>query len=135
MKTLFTYGFLVMSCFGYLGCALQPEPMAGVVAVDAKQSAELLEKNPAAVVLDIRTPSEFKTGRIAGAKNIDFNAADFTRKLAALDPTKAYLIHCRSGRRSDQSLKTFCKLNFQSIYHLEGGINEWKRAGLPLEKP
>jgi phage shock protein E len=101
--------------------------------VDVNQAEKLLkEKKP--VVLDIRTETEFKSGHIAGAKNIDFNAADFEKQIAALDKSQPYLVHCAAGGRSGKSMATFKKLNFVTVYHLEPGFNGWKDAGKPVEK-
>jgi rhodanese-related sulfurtransferase len=43
-------------------------------------------------------------------------------------------VHCASGGRSTHSLALFKKHQFQSIYHLDGGIKAWQKAGLPVEK-
>ena len=86
------------------------------------------------VVLDVRTPDEFKAGHIRGAKLVDFRSADFAKKLGELDRSKTYLVHCASGGRSTSSLETFQKLGFKSVVHLDGGFNAWKREGKPVEK-
>lgn len=86
------------------------------------------------VVLDVRTPKEFAAGHIAGATNINFLAADFTRAIAGLDTNQSYLVHCAVGGRSTQSLPKFEKLQFQSLYHLDGGIKAWEKAGLSVQK-
>jgi rhodanese-related sulfurtransferase len=101
--------------------------------VDAKQAQKLVDEKKV-VVLDIRTPGEFSTGRIAGAKNIDFQAPDFEQRIEGLDKSKSYLVHCASGGRSSHSLLLFKKHQFQSVYHLDGGIKAWQKAGLPVEK-
>ena len=108
-------------------------PDDGVQHVDAKQ-AQTLVSDKKVVVLDIRTPGEFKKGRIAGAKNIDFQAPDFEERIEGLDKSKSYLVHCASGGRSTRSLPLFKKHEFKSVYHLDGGIKSWEKAGLPLEK-
>jgi rhodanese-related sulfurtransferase len=51
-----------------------------------------------------------------------------------LPKTNAYLVHCAVGGRSTQSLKTFKRNHFESIYHLDGGIKSWESAKLPVEK-
>lgn len=86
------------------------------------------------VVLDIRTAKEFAAGHIAAARNLDFYAADFEKRLGELDRTKTYLVHCASGGRSGRSLEAFKKLRFESVYHLDGGFNAWQRAGKPVQK-
>ena len=85
-------------------------------------------------MLDVRTPDEYKGGHIAGAKNIDFTENSFEGEVARLDKSKPYLVHCASGHRSTNSLATFKKLGFQSVYHLDGGLKAWEAAGKPVEK-
>jgi phage shock protein E len=109
----------------------QEKPL--VQHVDAKE-AQMLIADKKVVVLDIRTPGEFTTGRIAGAKNINFQAPDFEQRIETLDKSKSYLVHCASGGRSSHSLLLFKKHQFQSIYHLDGGIKAWEKLGLPVEK-
>jgi rhodanese-related sulfurtransferase len=105
----------------------------GVQHVNPNQAQKLVQDKKV-VVLDIRTLGEFNTGRIAGAKNIDFEAPDFEQRIDGLDKSKSYLVHCASGGRSTHSLLLFKKHQFQSIYHLDGGIKAWQKAGLPVEK-
>jgi rhodanese-related sulfurtransferase len=108
-------------------------PELQIKHVDAQQAQKLVADKKVEV-LDIRTPGEFKQGRIAGAKNIDFQAPDFEQRIEALDKSKSYLVHCASGGRSTHSLAVFNKHDFQSVYHLDGGIKAWQKAGLPVEK-
>ena len=104
-----------------------------ITHVDAQQAQKLIADKKV-IVLDIRTPGEFNTGRIAGAKNIDFQAPDFEQRIEGLDKSKSYLVHCASGGRSTHSLMVFKKHQFQSVYHLDGGIKAWQKAGLPVDK-
>ena len=60
----------------------------------------LAEKGLKVVVLDVRTPKEFKEGHIPGATNIDFTTPDFEKRIGKLDKSKTYLVHCASGGRS-----------------------------------
>jgi phage shock protein E len=96
--------------------------------------AQKLIADKKVVVLDVRTPQEFAAGHIAGATNINFHSPDFTKAIADLDTNKTYLVHCAVGGRSTQALPTFNKLQFQSLYHLDGGLKAWEKAGLPVEK-
>jgi len=86
------------------------------------------------VVLDVRTPKEFAGGHIAGATNINFHSADFAKAITGLDTNRVCLVHCAVGGRSTQALPQLEKLQFQSLYHLDGGIKAWEKAGLPVEK-
>lgn len=96
--------------------------------------AQKLIADKKVVVLDVRTPKEFAAGHIAGATNINFLSADFAKAIAGLDTNKAYLLHCAVGGRSTQALPILEKLQFRSVYHLDGGLKAWEKAGRPVQK-
>lgn len=111
----------------------------GVKHVDAAGAKKLLDeaaakKESTVVVLDVRTPDEFKEGHIAGAVNVDFNDDKFSAAVAKLDKDKTYVVHCQGGGRSGRSLETFKKLGFKNIVHLDGGFAGWRKASLPVTK-
>ncbi|HLH53245.1 MAG TPA: rhodanese-like domain-containing protein [Verrucomicrobiae bacterium] len=127
------FAAVVATCVLAADAPLNSDKADPVRHVDPK-GAEQLVSAKKVVVLDIRTPGEFKTGRIAGAKNLDFQAPDFEQRIKELDKSKSYLVHCAGGGRSSQSLTLFKKYHFESIYHLDGGLKAWQKAGLPVEK-
>ena len=104
-------------------------------SVSPRQFKQLLEQhrgNPDVVLLDIRTPREFKQGHIQGAVLLDYYSPDFVGRLKALDRNKTYLVYCRSGNRSGKSLPLFEQLGFRHAYHLETGINGWLKEKYPV---
>jgi rhodanese-related sulfurtransferase len=115
------------------------EPKAGSVAntvqdVTPEEVERLLKEKKGTVVLDVRTGEEFKEGHIAGAKNVDFLENDFVEKISKLDPSKSYILHCASGGRSSKALEKLKAQKVSKIYHMNGGIAAWTKAGKPLEK-
>ena len=106
---------------------------SATVVIDQVGAAEAHElASGSATVLDIRTPEEFAEGHIDGAINIDFYATDFADRIGALDRDAVYLVYCRSGNRSAQSIQVFEDLGFAEVHELEGGILTWVAEGLPL---
>ena len=86
------------------------------------------------VVLDVRTKQEFDAGHIPGAINLDVNAPGFTKKVAALDTNKVYLVHCAAGRRSANACDQMSRLGFSRLIDLAPGFRGWEKAGKPVEK-
>lgn len=85
------------------------------------------------LVLDVRTLGEYQEQRITeDATLIDFYADNFKQQLSTLDKNKNYLIYCRSGNRSGQTIKIMEDLGFKTFYELEGGINAWGQSGLTV---
>ncbi|MEC9055027.1 MAG: rhodanese-like domain-containing protein [Verrucomicrobiota bacterium] len=108
-----------------------------IVHVDARQAGELLsdpDKKNSPIIIDIRTSDEFREGHLKGARQIDFLEEGFAEKVRKLDRSRSYLIHCRSGGRSSRSLALWKKMKFKKVYHLDGGILAWEKAGLPVVK-
>jgi rhodanese-related sulfurtransferase len=82
------------------------------------------ESTPGAVLVDVRTPGEYRSGTIQGARNIDFLSPDFKNDFLKLDKNKSYFLFCRSGNRSGQACRMLAKEGYK-VYNLDGGIGEW----------
>lgn len=102
-----------------------------------KEALELIQKNsnnPGFVILDVRTPEEFESGHIEGAININYNADAFAEDLNKLDKNKLYLVYCRTGRRSSDTVDIMTRQGFGELYRIDGDIVKWKSEGLPVVK-
>lgn len=82
------------------------------------------KNTPQAVLLDVRTPAEYKRGSIKGAKNLNVHDAAFQQKMMELDKTKTYFVFCAAGARSGSACSRMAAAGFQ-VYNLSGGINRW----------
>jgi rhodanese-related sulfurtransferase len=102
---------------------------AAVQKVDAAKAVGMLDSR---VVIDVRTPAEYAAGHIAGAKNIDVEAGDFAAKISTLDKKAAYLVYCRSGRRSAIAADEMAKAGFTDIVD-GGGMADLVAAGAPTQ--
>ncbi len=79
-------------------------------------------------LVDVRTPKEYQEGYIDGAINIDyFDQENFNQAFDKLDKNKPLYIYCRSGNRSQKSVKFLVDLGFTEIYDLKGGYNAWSK--------
>ena len=77
------------------------------------------------IVLDVRAPEETAKGMIPEAVELDFYSDSFDEELSKLDKSKTYLVYCRSGNRSGQTLEKMKALKFKSAFHLVGGYTKW----------
>jgi rhodanese-related sulfurtransferase/peroxiredoxin len=110
---------------------------APVIPVIPQGAYELLRNNasnPDFVVLDVRTPSEFSSGHVPEAANVDFEASDFAAQLSKLNKDKTYLVYCHTGSRSGQATALMNSMGFKHVYNVEGGITAWQAAGLPTTR-
>jgi len=99
---------------------------------DSNDAASLIKEHEGSnsfVILDVRTPEERGEGCIEDSITADFYSPTFKTELGKLDKAKTYLVYCRSGRRSADSLEMMQSMGFVNVYNLEGGINGWKDGG------
>ena len=90
-------------------------------------------KNDSVVVVDVRTPAEYKSGYIKGAQNIDMKSADFQTEAAKLDKKKKIAVYCRSGKRSKIAANALADMGYMVI-ELNSGMLGWQNASMPVEK-
>lgn len=108
-------------------------PLTGTPTLVAPDAAwALLSSATPPVLVDVRTPEEFTAGHLAGALNIDLQAATFERDVSALDRSATYLVYCRSGNRSATATALMGQLGFDEVYELQDGIVAWQAAGFPV---
>ncbi len=109
------------------------EALTGLRTVSADDAAALIADPPDdLVIIDVRTPDEHADGHIADSQLIDFYETDFTDRLAELDPTVPYVIYCRSGNRSGQTLAIMREMGFDDVTEIDGGVVQWSANGHPL---
>jgi rhodanese-related sulfurtransferase len=99
----------------------------GTKAYENLNGAEFKTKynqSKGAVLIDVRTPGEFRSGTIRGARNIDMMSPSFASQIATLDKNKEYFLVCRSGSRSGQACNLMAKEGFK-VYNLAGGVGQW----------
>jgi rhodanese-related sulfurtransferase len=102
----------------------------GIEVVDRNELAARL-KAGAVVVLDVRPPSEFGAGHIAGARSVPIG--ELRQHLKALPVDAEVVAYCRGPYcvYADDAVRELRRRGFNAS-RLEDGYPEWKRAGLPV---
>ena len=85
-----------------------------------------------AVVLDIREPAEYASGHLPNARNIP--AGELEKRMGELPAAKPVLVCCASGSRSGRAIATLRKAGREQVFNLDGGLQAWRQAGLPVVK-
>lgn len=108
---------------------------APVIPVIPRGAFELLRTHvgdPSFVTLDIRTPAQFGTGHVPGARNIDASAPGFRTRLAGLSRDATYFVVSQTGTRGATVAALLHQIGFKHVYDVQGGLVGWQQAGLPI---
>jgi len=109
------------------------QPKVAVQSVSAKQLADVLGA-PGVHLLDVRTPGEFESLRIAGAVNVPLDTLEPAALLASIGPDDPVYVVCQTGTRSQFAAAELRAAGFRRVVHVDGGTNAWALAGLPVER-
>jgi rhodanese-related sulfurtransferase len=106
---------------------------SGVVDLSPTEAVILINREHA-LVLDVRNPDEFSGGHIADARNIPLS--ELATRLGELEAAKdkPLLVNCQGGVRSASACAVLKKAGFGKLFNLDGGINAWNQANLPVVK-
>ncbi len=97
---------------------------------------DLLLRNPALALVDVRTPVEFAEVHAQNARNVPLDSFNPKVRVAAgLIATEqpTYLL-CRSGARATKAAEKMAKEGFDNAVVVEGGTLAWVEAGLPVKR-
>lgn len=78
-------------------------------------------------LVDVRTPDEYMSGAIEGAKNINYFSPDFLAGINKLDKEKPVVLYCRSGRRSAKAAENMIQAGFKEVYNVKGGYLKYTK--------
>ncbi|UTY56113.1 rhodanese family protein [Massilia sp. erpn] len=84
-----------------------------------------------ALLIDIRAADEHARERIAQARHLPLEKL-LAGTADALPPGQSVIFHCRSGQRTRQQAAALAACAPGTAYVLEGGLDGWKQAGLPV---
>ena len=85
-------------------------------------------------LIDVRTPKEYNGGYIKGAVNMHLYDTDFEQRIDTLDKNKPVYVYCKVGGRSAEAVAIMKSKGFRHIVELDGGMDAWNEAKLPVTK-
>jgi rhodanese-related sulfurtransferase len=96
-------------------------------ALSPAQAKRLMDDG--ALLVDVRDPHEHRRERVPGARNVPLSRLDNEQ----LPETAVVIFHCRSGMRTRMNIAQLAKAVHGEAYVVDGGIEAWRDAGLPVE--
>ena len=94
--------------------------------------SEFQQQSSNGILIDVRTAEEIAEGKIAGALELDYFLPSFQTKMDELKKDEEIYIYCAVGARSKEAAEMLIQQGFTKVYHLNGGLQAWARAGMPI---
>jgi rhodanese-related sulfurtransferase len=96
---------------------------------------ELLDANTKnLVIVDVRTAAEFQKGHVPNAINVPLSEIIDNPAILTSSKGNPIVLYCRSGYRAGKAAEALHKDGYQNLHHLEGHMQGWVKANLPVEK-
>jgi rhodanese-related sulfurtransferase len=118
----------------------RPEVMSKIAAeikevdhVDVATFKKMVEAEPEAQLIDVRSRAEFAAGHLANSINIDVNDTAFMQMAGKLDPARKVYVYCAVGGRSRMAAGKLADMGYE-VVNMSNGITAWQAAGYPTVK-
>ena len=118
MKTLFSIlcGFVLLA-------------ISGCCSTESK-----ISKENNAVLLDVRTPEEHKSGYLEGAVLLPLAELESKTVNKIPDKNTPIYIYCRSGRRAGTAVEKLKAMGYTNLHNLGGLKDARKKLNIPIKK-
>jgi len=87
---------------------------------DINQGVKEFESTAGAVLLDVRTPQEYREGYIPGSRNLPLQSIGRAESVIK-DKQTPLFVYCYSGARSAQAVRALQRMGYANVKNL-GGI-------------
>lgn len=84
------------------------------------------------VIVDVRTPAEYRAGHIPGAVNIDYR--EIGERPPQVDRDALVVTYCRSGARASRAQATLERMGFENVVNF-GGVASWPEKLVTGDSP
>jgi phage shock protein E len=118
-----------------IACSAPESAREGKVHSVSVQELLTLTMNPdSALILDVRSESEFAAGHVPNAVNIPFDQLSARLGEIETDREHGVVVYCQSGRRASMAIETLHEAGVENVGHLVGDMEGWRAAQLPIDQ-
>ena len=91
---------------------------------DINQGVEEYRAVPQAILLDVRTPEEYRGGHVPGSKNLPLQQIEKITSIAEKKDTPLF-VYCQSGARSRQAVSLLQRMGDVNVNNI-GGMSAYR---------
>jgi len=106
----------------------------GTVTLIQPESLDSLMAGEDIVLLDTRSPEEFKVSHLKNAQFVDYDNFELS-EITVANKEKTVIVYCSVGYRSERVGEQLKAAGYKNVYNLYGGIFQWKNEQRPVYNP
>lgn len=93
------------------------------VNIDYQEAKTILKNDNNAILLDVRSPQEYREKHLEGSINIPVYNVDDEIEERIPNKQNTIIVYCQSGGRSKKACEILIKKKYASIYNIQGGLD------------
>ncbi len=132
MIILIIFFIALVGCSNANNLNNKDEEVSKVTKITAEEAKNRLDNEKNIILVDVRTPEEYKTEHIKDAILLPLDIINEKAGEVIPDIDAIYFVYCRSGNRSATASAILVEMGYKNIFDL-GGIIDWpyeKTSGL-----
>lgn len=103
------------------------------IELDTLGAVQLINRSDP-LIIDVSNSTDFAKAHIAGATHWPPSRIEAGNQALLKHRAEPVLVYCQSGQVSQQMATRLCKLGFEKVYMLSGGLAQWKSDAQPVTK-
>jgi phage shock protein E len=122
----------IVALFALIAVATSLCFAGGPTNVSSAQAKALLASNARFVLLDVRTPEEYRQAHLRGALLIPLG--ELGKRVQEIPRDRPLLVYCSVGARSVSAAGFLDSRGYREVYQMSDGLVGWYRNGFPMER-
>lgn len=102
---------------------LKKDRYCKVNEVDYENAKVILKNDKEAILLDVRSPQEYKEEHLEGSINIPLYDLSKMSENTIKSKECTIVVYCQSGNRSRKAVDILSNQGYESLYNIKGGLD------------
>lgn len=91
--------------------------------IDYENAKVILKNDREAILLDVRSPQEYKEEHLEGSINIPLYDLSKRSENTIKDKKCTIVVYCQSGNRSKKAIDILSNKGYETLYNIKGGLD------------
>lgn len=91
--------------------------------IDYENAKTILKNDNQAMLIDVRSPQEYREGHLEKSINIPLYDLEEKYKQFIDKKEDTIILYCQTGKRSRKALEILREKGFENLYQIEGGLD------------